>query len=67
MLRETIVPMRKALQICPRREHLRQTVKIALIVGTILFLINQADSGCWPESGPKRNAASALDRRAPLT
>ncbi|MEK6251008.1 MAG: nitrate/nitrite transporter NrtS [Actinomycetota bacterium] len=35
--------MREALQICLRREHLRQTVKIALIVGTILFLINQAD------------------------
>lgn len=43
MLRETIVPMRKALQICLRREHLRQTIKIALVVGTILFLINQAD------------------------
>jgi hypothetical protein len=35
--------MREALQICLRREHLRQTIKIALIIGTILFLINQAD------------------------
>ena len=26
-----------------RREHLRRTVKIALVVGTILTLINQAD------------------------
>jgi hypothetical protein len=26
-----------------RREHLRRTAKIALVVGTILTLINQAD------------------------
>ena len=35
--------MREALEICLRREHLRRTIKIALVVGTILFLINQAD------------------------
>ena len=35
--------MREALRICLRREHLRRTIKIALVVGTILFLINQAD------------------------
>ncbi len=34
---------REALRICFRREHLRRTVKIALIVGTILTLINQLD------------------------
>ncbi|HYU61801.1 MAG TPA: nitrate/nitrite transporter NrtS [Solirubrobacterales bacterium] len=34
---------RDALKICFRREHLRKTVKIALVVGTILTLINQAD------------------------
>jgi hypothetical protein len=34
---------RQALGICVRREHLRRTVKIALVVGTILTLINQAD------------------------
>ena len=35
--------MRKALRICLRREHLRRTIKIALVVGTILTLINQLD------------------------
>ena len=34
---------RQALRICFRREHLRRTVKIALIVGTLLTLINQLD------------------------
>ena len=32
-----------ALSICVRREHLRRTVRIALVVGAILTLINQAD------------------------
>lgn len=35
--------MRDALVICLRREHLRRTVRIALVVGTILTVINQAD------------------------
>jgi hypothetical protein len=35
--------VRDALRIILRREHLRTTVKIALVVGTILTLINQAD------------------------
>jgi hypothetical protein len=35
--------VRDALRICFRREHLRRTVKIALVVGTILTLINQLD------------------------
>jgi hypothetical protein len=35
--------MRQALRICFKREHLRRTVKIALVVGTILTLINQLD------------------------
>jgi hypothetical protein len=35
--------MREALRICFRREHLRRTVKIALLVGTVLTLINQLD------------------------
>ena len=34
---------REALGICFRREHLRKTLKIAFVVGTILTLINQAD------------------------
>jgi hypothetical protein len=32
-----------ALRIVFRRDHLRRTVKIALVVGTILTLINQLD------------------------
>jgi hypothetical protein len=34
---------REALRIVFRREHLRRTVKIALVVGTLLTLINQLD------------------------
>jgi hypothetical protein len=33
----------QALSICMRREHLRRTLRIALVVGLILTLINQAD------------------------
>jgi hypothetical protein len=33
----------EALRICFRREHLRRTLRIALVVGTILTLINQLD------------------------
>jgi hypothetical protein len=33
----------EALSICMRREHLRRTVRIALVVGVVLTLINQAD------------------------
>lgn len=35
--------MRDALRICLRREHLRRTGGIALVVGIVLTLINQAD------------------------
>ena len=35
--------MREALAICLRREHLRRTLRIALVVGTILTIINQLD------------------------
>ena len=35
--------MREALRIVTLPEHLRRTLKIALVVGTVLFLINQAD------------------------
>lgn len=35
--------LKEALEICGRREHLRRTVRIALVVGTILTLINQGD------------------------
>jgi hypothetical protein len=33
----------EALSICLRREHLRRTARIALVVGIVLTLINQAD------------------------
>lgn len=33
----------EAARICARPEHLRRTVAIALVVGTILTLINQTD------------------------
>jgi len=33
----------EAIRICFRREHLRRTIPIALVVGTILTLINQLD------------------------
>jgi hypothetical protein len=32
-----------SLRICFRPEHLRRTIKIAVVVGTILTLINQLD------------------------
>ena len=35
--------VRDALRICFRREHLRRTVRIALVVGTILTIFNQGD------------------------
>jgi hypothetical protein len=42
-----------------RREHLRRTIRIALVVGTILFAINQLDvvvrgdatTGTWLKAG----------------
>jgi hypothetical protein len=37
------VTAREALRICGQREHLRRTIRIALVVGTILTIINQAD------------------------
>ncbi len=49
----------ESLRICFKREHLRRTVMIALVVGTILTLINQldiivkgnADTLTWVKSG----------------
>jgi hypothetical protein len=35
--------VRQALAICMRREHLRRTLRIALVVGVVLTLINQGD------------------------
>ena len=39
----TTARIEEALRICMRREHLRRTARIALVVGVILTLINQAD------------------------
>jgi hypothetical protein len=39
----TIATIEQALRICMRRDHLRRTTRIALVVGVILTLINQAD------------------------
>jgi hypothetical protein len=57
--RERIENVREAFRIVLRREHLRQTMRIALIVGVILTLINQADvifggdatAGTWIKTG----------------
>jgi hypothetical protein len=35
--------LREAVRICLQPEHLRRTVRIALVVGTILTAINQGD------------------------
>jgi hypothetical protein len=35
--------LKEAVRICLKREHLRRTIRIALVVGTILTLINQLD------------------------
>jgi hypothetical protein len=35
--------LRAAIGICLRREHLRRTLRIALIVGLVLTAINQLD------------------------
>jgi hypothetical protein len=35
--------VREAIRYCLRREHLRRTLKIALVVGTILTAINQGN------------------------
>jgi hypothetical protein len=35
--------VRDALRICLRPEHLRRTLTIAVVVGTVLTAINQAD------------------------
>lgn len=52
-------PMSEALRIVLRREHLRRTLRIALVVGLILTAINQLDvilagdatAGTWIKCG----------------
>lgn len=36
-------PVREALRVCLRPEHLRRTLTIAVVVGTVLTAINQGD------------------------
>jgi hypothetical protein len=51
--------MRSALAFCARREHLRRTIRIALVVGLVLTAINQLDviasgdatAGTWVKCG----------------
>ncbi|MFN8162143.1 MAG: nitrate/nitrite transporter NrtS [Solirubrobacterales bacterium] len=51
--------MGEALGVCLRREHLRRTTRIALVVGTVLTIVNQADvilgggatTGTWIRAG----------------
>ena len=40
---EPLTGWRFALATCRRRENLRRTLRIALVVGIVLTLINQAD------------------------
>jgi hypothetical protein len=42
-VRPTWATWREALGVCRYRPHLRKTILIALIVGTIIFSINQLD------------------------
>jgi hypothetical protein len=51
--------VRAAIAYCLRREHLRRTARIALVVGVVLTAINQPDviasgsatTGTWIKSG----------------
>jgi hypothetical protein len=38
-----MIALRDSLRICFRPEHLKRTIRIAVVVGTILTLINQLD------------------------
>jgi len=40
---ETWTSWAEALHVCAKRGHLTRTVSIALVVGTVLFAINQLD------------------------
>jgi hypothetical protein len=48
------------------RPHLRKTIKIALIVGTVLFLINQLDVVLSGRAGPLVWAKVALTYCVPF-
>jgi hypothetical protein len=40
---DTWTTVNEAIRICLRREHLGRTIRIALVVGTVLTLFNQGD------------------------
>jgi hypothetical protein len=57
---------REALEIVLRPEHLRKTTRIALVVGTILTLINQADVVLSGEATARTAVKIALNYVTPL-
>jgi hypothetical protein len=42
-IRPTWAGWREAVSVCAYRPHLRRTISVALVVGTIIFSINQLD------------------------
>lgn len=58
--------VRDALGICLRPEHLRRTVTIALVVGTILTAINQADVIARGDATSTTLAKAALNYLVPF-
>ena len=58
--------VRDALRICLKREHLRRTLTIALVVGTILTAINQADGILRGEASAATVVKGALNYVVPF-
>jgi hypothetical protein len=58
--------VRDALGICLRREHLRRTLTIAVVVGTILTAINQADVIARGDATSTTLAKAALNYLVPF-
>lgn len=59
-------PVRDALGICLRPEHLRRTLTIAVVVGTILTAINQADVIARGDATATTLAKAALNYLVPF-
>jgi hypothetical protein len=59
-------PVRDALRIVLRPEHLRQTLAIALVVGTILTAINHADVIVRGDATTTTLAKAALNYLVPF-
>ena len=58
--------VRDALGICLRPEHLRRTLTIAVVVGTILTAINQADVIARGDATSTTLAKAALNYLVPF-